>query len=342
MPSRLQWVAHPAGLAFLGVLFVTGLFFIIVRVWLYLPAEEGFARPVEVEIPDGASTSRIAALLEERGLIRNGLAFRVLSRVDRMDGRLKAGVYLLDPTMSPKEILRKLKSGDEATRTFTVPEGLSVEEIARLLAGRGLGAPDDLLRALDDASLADDLLPAEAASLTHPLEGYLFPETYRVPVRAKPRAVAKAMVNGLRHIWTPELAARAGQRGLTLHQVLTLASIVEKEAGRPEERPVIAGVYLNRLRIGMKLDADPTVRYALRKYGGPLLYKDLEVNSPYNTYKNPGLPPGPIASPGRDAILAVLNPADVPYFYFVARPDGTHAFSHTLAEHNRNVAQYIK
>lgn len=342
MSPRLQRATRVVGLALLALLVMAGTASVSVRRWLNAPAELGHARQVEVEIPAGASTARIAALLEERGIVRSGLAFRILSRIEHTDGRLKAGVYLLDPGLPPQDILNKLISGEEATRTFTVPEGLRVEEIAQLLAKRGLGDQDELLRAMDDATLAGDLLPAEAAGQPHPLEGYLLPETYRVPVRATPRDLVAAMVGGLRSLWTPELAARARQQGLNLHEVLTLASIVEEEVQRPEERPVIAGVYLRRLRIGMKLDADPTIRYALNKYGKPLLYKDLEVDSPYNTYRRPGLPPGPISAPGRDSILAVLNPADVPYLYFVARPDGTHAFSRTLSEHNRNVAQYIK
>lgn len=309
--------------------------------WAYAPVQPGSPRKLEVEIPAGSSTARIGGILQEQGVIRSALAFRLVSRLHGGDGRLKAGVYLLGPGMAPTEVLAKLVRGEEVMRTFTVPEGLTVEEIARLLASKGFGSREDLLAAFSDARLAADFLPQDRGALRYPLEGYLLPETYRVAARATPRDLAAAMVQGFRDLWTPELAARAKALGLSVHEVVTLASIVEEEARRGEERPLIAGVYWNRLRRGIPLQADPTVQYALGKSGQTVLYRDLEVDSPYNTYRHVGLPPGPIASPGRDAILAVLDPAAVPYLFFVARPDGSHAFAATLAEHNRNVARYI-
>lgn len=340
-PTALARMRGPLGgilavAAFLGV--GLSLWF---YAWAYAPAQPGSPRKVEVEIPEGSSTARIGGILEAQGVIRSALAFRLVSRLQGGDGRLKAGLYLLGPGMAPTEVLTKLVRGEEVMRTFTVPEGLTVEEIARLLAAKGFGKREDLLAAFSDARLAAEFLPDDRSALRYPLEGYLFPETYRVAARATPHDLAVTLVQGFRDLWTPELAARARAMGLSAHQVLTLASIVEEEARRAEERPLIAGVYWNRLRRGIPLQADPTVQYALGKSGELVLYEDLKVDSPFNTYRNAGLPPGPIASPGRDAILAALHPADVPYLFFVARPDGSHAFAATLAEHNRNVARFI-
>lgn len=312
-----------------------------VDVWAFWPALPGSPRRVEVTIPPGASTAGIAARLAEAGVIRSPAAFRYLVRLRGSDGRLQAGTYLLGPGMSPPAIAAKLERGEVITVAFTVPEGLSAEEIARRLAARGLASEEELLAAFRDRGPVADLVPPELP-VRYPLEGYLFPDTYRVAAGTPAAALAAAMVDRFRQVWTPALAARARELGLTPHQVVTLASIVEEEAQRPEERPVIAAVFHNRLRLGMPLQADPTVQYALRKYGQRVLLADLEADSPYNTYRHGGLPPGPIASPGAAAILAVLHPAEVPYLYFVARPDGSHAFSVTLAEHRRNVARYAR
>lgn len=309
--------------------------------WLHTPAEEGSETTVLVEIPAGAATSEIAALLEREGVVHSGIAFLILARMEGEEGRLKAGVYDLSPGLFPSEILARLVGGREATQLFTVPEGLNVEEIVRLLAEKGLGSEAEFLSAFEDPGLVDEFLPAEGReSLRHPLEGYLLPETYRVSLRITPADIAGVMVDGFRELWTPEWRRRAEEIGLSLHEVVTLASIVEAEARVAEERPIIAGVYHNRLRRDWLLQADPTVRYALRKRDGQVLYSDLEVDSPYNTYKNIGLPPGPIGAPGRDSIRAVLYPAEVDYYFFVARADGTHDFSRTLSEHNSKVARY--
>ncbi len=313
-----------------------------VYVWAFWPALPGSTRLVEVVVPQGATTAGIAALLEEEGVIRSPLAFRLLVRLRGSDGRLQAGTYRLGPGMAPSAIAAKLERGEVVTRAFTIPEGLSAEEIARLLASRGFGSEAELLRAFSDPEPVADLLPADRSALRYPLEGYLFPDTYRVAAGTPARALAAAMVDRFRQAWTPDLEARARELGLTVHEVVTLASIVEEEAQLAEERPLIAGVYLNRLRRGMPLQADPTVQYALRKFGQRVLLADLQVDSPYNTYRRTGLPPGPIASPGLDSLRAVLHPADVPYLFFVARPDGSHAFAVTLDEHNANVARYAR
>lgn len=342
-------MARGLGLALVVALFVF-LAFAMYLVSLYQPVEVGSQRRTVISIPSGASTSQIGAILQRTGLIKHQGVFRLLARVRNADGRLKAGEYELSPGLSVEEILRKLERGEVATRAFTIPEGLTVEEIAAILAARGFGDRDAILRTMDDPALTRELLAeaglaAAAAALTapgilHPLEGYLFPDTYRVAPDTPPRDLIAMMLKRFRKAYTPAMAERARAQGLSLHQVVTLASIVEEEAAAPRERPLIAGVYWNRLKDGMKLDADPTVRYALGKRTEPLLLADLDVSSPYNTYRRIGLPPGPIAAPGLASLLAALYPAEVPHLYFVARQDGTHAFSRTLAEHLKNVRRY--
>lgn len=301
------------------------------------PVEPGSGRVVVVEIPRGASSGLVGAILEREGLVRSGLVFRLYSRWKHLDVSLKPGEYQLSPELSLPEIAAKISRGEVTTYSFTVPEGLTVEQIADLLAGEKLVDRDKFLEAARKSRLAADFVPA-GAKVKEPMEGYLFPETYQVTKGASEEDIIALMFRGFTRVFTPELQARAKELGYSVHEIVTLASIIEEEARVPEERATISAVYHNRLRIGMKLDADPTVRYALPEPKERLLYKDLEINSPYNTYRYPGLPPGPISNPGEAAIRAALFPADVDYLYFVAKGDGSggHYFARTLAEHNRN------
>ena len=324
--------------------------------WLYRtylhalePPRPGSSQAVVVRVPRGASTAEIATLLHRQGLIRDPLAFRILARLEGRDGQLRAGVYRLSPGMPARAILDKLARGEILTARFTIPEGWTVDQVVDHLVAEGLVEEAALRRALEQAAAAWPYLPRDEdarAALREPLEGYLFPDTYRVPVdehgRADPALLVRVMLDRFRQVVGPEEEAQARRLGLSVHQVVTLASIVEREARVAEERPIIAAVYLNRLKRGMSLDADPTVLYALGRVSGRLTYADLRVDSPYNTYRYAGLPPGPIGAPGQAAIAAVLHPADVDYLYFVLRPDGSgrHQFARTLAEHNRNVRAY--
>ncbi|MFO7274303.1 MAG: endolytic transglycosylase MltG [Bacillota bacterium] len=308
-----------------------------------LPVSPGAADPVVVAIPQGASTAEIAEILHDHGLIRHPLAFRIRARQQGLDGRLQAGVYRLHAGMSTPEILEKLARGDILTARFTIPEGFTVAQIVDRLADMGLVDREELRAALAEAAKEWPYLPRDV-SLREPLEGYLFPDTYRVPVGADgrvvdPRIIVRAMLDRFEDVFDRRRQERARQLGLSVHEVVTLASIIEREAKVPEERPLIAAVYHNRLRRGMKLDADPTTLYAVGRTSGPLTRRDLRVDSPYNTYRYPGLPPGPIGAPGVGAIDAALYPADADYLYFVLRPDGSgrHQFARTLEEHNRNV-----
>jgi UPF0755 protein len=248
------------------------------------------------------------------------------------DRALMPGTYVLRSGQSYGAILRDLTEGRGLVHTVTVPEGFALSTILPLLS-RTLELSRDSL----DAVVRDSALRAELGVPTRTLEGYLFPDTYSFPAGTSARDVVRAMVRRFEQAWLPEWDARLAELGTTRHEIVTLASIVEKEARLAEERPVIAAVYRNRLRIGMALQADPTVQYALGRHTARVLYKDLEIDSPYNTYKYPGLPPGPIASPGAASLEATLYPADVRYLYFVAHPDGHHEFRETFGQHEQAV-----
>lgn len=303
------------------------------------PVNPGAAEPVAVRIPTGVSTREIAELLFAEGLIKDPVVFRYYARYRQLDAGLKPGQYHLSGGLTMDQILDKLNRGDVITYRFTVREGLTVKELAALLGDLGLADRDRFLELATASALAQAYLP-EGVELAHPLEGYLFPATYTYTETLTEQEIIDLMFGRFQQVWTPELIARADELGLSIHQVVTLASIIEKEAQAAAERATIAGVYHNRLAIGMKLDADPTVRYALDKPPGEIVYyRDLEVESPYNTYRTNGLPPGPIAAPGEASIRAALWPEAHDLWYFVAKEDGSgeHYFAETLEEQTRNI-----
>lgn len=312
----------------------------VVLAWKHETTAEqlpGGAAPLRLVVPPGSNADAIGREIASLGLVRHPMVFRLLVRVRGLDGQLKAGEYALEGPLTLEEIVELLARGDVVRREVTIPEGRTLEEIAVLAGAQGL-AVEAFVTAARNAALVRDLDP-EATDL----EGYLFPDTYEIPLAADPeRRLVERMVIRFRDVIEPE-AARIEQTGLALREIVTLASLIELETARAEERPRIAAVFLNRLRRGMLLQTDPTVIYALKRAGrwdGNIRRQDLHVDSPYNTYRRPGLPPGPIGSPGREAILAVLEPADSRALYFVSRNDGTHHFSETLAEHNRAVNRY--
>ena len=291
-----------------------------------------------VEIPPGLGTRAIGARLVAAGVVRDELTYRAALWLSGDARRLQAGEYRFDRPMTPAEVIDKLARGEVERVRVTFPEGLTIAEMAVVFESSGLGAADDFVTAAKEV-----LLIATDDPAARNLEGYLFPDTYAVPPRAAAADLVRLMFDRFRSVATDALLGEARGRRWTLRQMITLASLVEKEAGRTEERPIIAAVYGNRLRIGMALQCDPTVIYALQlagKYTGNLRRDDLLYDSPYNTYRYPGLPPGPIAAPGRTSIEAVARPADADYLYFVSRNDGSHEFARTLAEHNRNVQKY--
>ncbi len=293
--------------------------------------------PERVTVPPQASFRAVTDTLAARGLIRSKLVFRLVARVKGLDRSVQAGVYDLPRGAPMTDLLARLAKGRTATARLTAPEGLTIPEIAAQVA-RQLAVPAEsvVVAARDPVELAALELPGTS------LEGFLFPETYTLPLGASARDAVRAMARSFKAAWRPEWNARLDSLRLSQLQLVALASIVEGEARADEEREVIAGVYHNRLRIGMALQADPTVQYAIMLATGnrkPRLYtKDYRFPSPYNTYLHPGLPPGPVNSPGRRSIEASLYPAKVPYLYFVAMPDGRHRFAATYDEHRRNIA----
>jgi UPF0755 protein len=306
--------------------------------WLYYHAPAGRVEEAQViDIPLGTSRRQIAIRLEQAGVIRHGWMFLLYVTWLRPGPHLQAGEYTLRTTMSPAQIADILRRGKGARHVLTIPEGLTVRDIAILVAAKGLGERQAIV------NLAHDKAFITSLGLTVPsLEGYLFPETYHVPPGISARDLLTLMVRTLQANYTEDIMARGRDLGLSQHEVLTLASLIEKEAKHDEERPLIAAVYHNRLQQGMRLQCDPTVIYALGEYFDGNLHKaDLSLDSPYNTYRYAGLPPGPIASPGRRALAAAVAPAPVDYLYFVARQqDGRHQFSRTLPEHDAAVQKY--
>lgn len=292
------------------------------------------AEAVVFNVPEGWTLRDVALELERSKIIRSGRTFRVLARF-RSDGRhIKAGEYELGAHMRPGDILDKLTRGAVLTHSVTIPEGYTAEQIGDLLEKNGMAPKEAFMVFFDDASLM------EKHNLPGPtLEGYLFPDTYHFARGVSVRKIVETLILRFRDVFEP-LKARAEERRMSLHEVVTLASIVEKETGRLDERPIIASVFLNRLERGMRLQTDPTVIYGIQGFNGNLTRKDLQTKTPYNTYRIKGLPPGPIANPGEASLRAVLYPSDTDYLFFVSKNDGSHQFSKTLSEHNRAVRKY--
>ena len=291
-----------------------------------------------VMIAPGTGTPAIRRLLVEAGVIRDEMAFRLALWWTGRALDLQAGEYRFDRPLAAVDVVERIASGDVVTRPITFPEGLTIGEMAELFESRGFGAASDF-----EAAAANPSLVRAVDDEAEDLEGYLFPETYSLPRDTSASRLVALMVDRFLATFVEQWRRAAAEQGLTVRQVVTLASLVEEETGAPHERPIVAAVYRNRFRIGMRLQADPTVVYAMRQagtYAGNIRRADLAMDSPYNTYRYAGLPPGPIAAPGAAALAAVLMPADVDYLYFVSRNDGTHAFARTLAEHNRNVREF--
>jgi UPF0755 protein len=329
----LRLVAWLCGLAFLGAAGF-GLW-----LWSYavspMPMREG--GNLQVLIPPQTSLAGIEKILAENGVIPPGRGFYYLARVSRLSQRLQAGEYLFTPGQTPYQILRALAAGSTVRWSVTIPEGASIYQLADILAAGGWGERELFLNLARDPEILARY-GVQAASL----EGYLFPDTYQLVRGQNPREIIGLMVERGNQVRQELGDLSDNPLGLSSHEVLTLASIVEKETAAPEERPLIAQVFLNRLRQRMRLQTDPTVIYGLADFNGNLTRKDLKTPTPYNTYLINGLPPGPIANPGRAAITAVLHPASESYLYFVSKNDGTHYFSRDLAEHNRAVFKYQK
>lgn len=288
--------------------------------------------PVRVHVRPGASFAEVTDSLESRGLVRYPFFFRVYARLRGADVQVKPGTYAFRPGEGWTRILDDLRIGRILTVRLVIPEGWDLRRMAPRFAEISGIPPDSVLALISDPTLAERLgVPGPT------LEGYLYPATYTLPADAPLDTLLNRLVSQYRAVWTAERRARADSLEMSEREVITLASIIEKEARLREEMPLISAVYHNRLRIGYPLQADPTVQYALGQHQTRLLYAHIDsvADNPYNTYRHPGLPPGPIGSPSVHAIDAALYPADANYLYFVARPDGSHVFTRSLAEHNR-------
>jgi UPF0755 protein len=291
-----------------------------------------------VEIPAGAGSRAIGDRLASAGIVRDPWTFRIALYFSRQGRHLKAGEYRFDQAMTPADVIDKIARGDVFVIPLTFPEGLTIAEMAKIFEEHGLGTASSFVAAARDVSSIRDVDPA-----AKDLEGYLFPETYALSRQTDAARLVHQMVASFEHALSPEIREAAAAQHLSIRQLVTLASIVEKETARADERPIVAAVYSNRLKIGMPLQCDPTVIYALslaHRYDGNIHKVDLSFDSPYNTYRYPGLPPGPIASPGRASLEAAAHPASADFLYFVSRNDGSHEFARTLDEHNRNVQKF--
>ncbi len=296
-------------------------------------------KPQLVQIKSGWGSGRISQFLAQKGLIPSARLFTLLARLK--GGGMKAGEYRLKSNLSPWQIFDVLQQGKVHLHKITIPEGYSLRQIAGLLEGHKLASAQEFIEAASNPALAESLLGTEAVGL----EGYLFPDTYHFARGSSAEAIIRAMLGRFKQVFNESYRQQAAKLGFGRHQIVALASLIEKETANETERPLIASVYHNRLKQGTRLQCDPTVIYALEQSGsfdGNIRRQDLQLDSPYNTYRYKGLPPGPIASPGKASLLAALYPADTDYIYFVSRNDGTHKFSNSLKEHNQAVYKYQK
>lgn len=300
------------------------------------------ARDVIIEVPHRATAAQVGKILKQNGLVRSPLVFRLYARWKGLDGQIKAGEYRLSNSLSTPELLCELVEGQPVMQTFTIPEGFTTAQVADLLASKGLIDREDFFSAVASEDFPY-FFTRDLPGGNRRLEGYLFPDTYRITKGSSESSIINMMLKRFeKEIKDLNYKDRAGKLGLTLHQAVTIASMIEREAKIDQEKPLIAGVIYNRMKRGMPLQIDATVQYALGEVKPKIYYKDLEIDSPYNTYKINGLPPGPIAMPGRSSLLAAVNPAQTEYLYYVAKPDGSHAFATTLAEHRANKERYLQ
>jgi peptidoglycan lytic transglycosylase G len=298
------------------------------------PAGTGAVEQV-VMVRLGQGVKALSVMLYNKGIILHPIKFKLFARIRGYDKHVKAGEYKFSDAMTPEKILQIMVEGKVLLHRLTIPEGYNLRQIARAVEVAGLGTEDDFFKTATDPEFVQSQgIDAQT------FEGYLFPDTYYFPINATPKDIIRTMIKRFREIFTSKWKERANVLGMTIHQVITLASIIEKEAGAAEERPVISSVFHNRLKRKMRLESDPTVIYGIEDYHGNITRKDLESPTPYNTYTMRGLPPGPISNTGVKAIEAALYPEDTQFLYFVSKKDGTHYFSTNFKEHERAVRRY--
>jgi UPF0755 protein len=329
---RRYWKRSVILVAVLAVLFAVG------RFAYFLTTPTGAGGNVKlVDFSRGSSLRKLADELETGGVIGNSGLFVLYARLKGVAGKVQAGAYQFNDSMKPADILRMLVAGEVYEKRFAVPEGYSIYQLAEMLDERGIFRKEAFLAECRNKTVLNDM-----GIRGKSVEGYLYPSTYNLVRIENPAALVKTMTGQFSKIYEERFASLEKGSGLTRHQIITLASMVEKEAVLPSEKPLIASVFHNRLKKGIPLQSDPTAVYGVRAFGGKVSKTDVHRNSPYNTYIIRGLPPGPIGNPGSGAIEAVLKPAASGFYYFVARNDGSHQFSVTLDEHNRAVNRYLK
>lgn len=326
-------VKFMASLIALAVIITTVIVLLTVR-QMALPPSAGGESVITVN--PGQNLKQISKELEKQGVIRNSTYFRLLARYKGVGKNIRAGEYLIPKNLTPDQVLERLVSGKVIYRRFTVPEGKTLVEIAQIVYKTGICDANVFVSAASDITGMEKYLPPGAKDL----EGTLFPETYTYTRQTTPKQLVSMMTGHFRRVFDKLWESKNPEYALKPFETVIMASIVEKETGRADERPIIAGVFFNRLRINMRLMSDPTVIYGIPNFNGNITRKNLETPSPYNTYLIGGLPAGPICSPGAESIKAALHPAQTQALYFVARGDGSHQFSNTLEEHNLAVNRY--
>ncbi len=321
-------------LIFLFIFLSSLLSFAFLLVFLFVPPRQSPGK-VEIKVERGEPFSSVLRELREKKVISNERIFALWARLLGADKKIHWGFYVLEPPLAPREILNRMLLGKGVFRRVTVPEGLTVNEIADLLEKTGIADKERFLMETRNPELLSFLRLEDEG-----LEGYLFPDTYYFTPFTTEKDIIIAMVEQFRKVFSAQTVEQGKANGLSLHQVVTLASLIEKETGFNAERPLISGVFHNRLKLGIPLQSDPTVIYGLKNFSGTLTHKDLQNQSPYNTYRIRGLPPAPICNPGLSSLMAALRPAQVSYLYFVSKNDGSHLFSVSLQEHNHAVRVY--
>jgi UPF0755 protein len=316
----------------------------IVVTMVYIDLKRYANQPVSTEksqekthiiVEQGLDLVKIANLLEEKGLVVSSLKFRLIARIYGLDKRIQAGEYLLSPDMTPTQIIDIITKGRVYLHRIVIPEGFNLKQIADVVEEAGFAEADSFLQATRDPNLL-----ARFNIKADSLEGYLFPDTYLFAKGTTTEKILATMIGHFRQQFKPQWEERAKELGFTVHEIVTLASIIEKETGNPAERKTISSVFHNRLKKKMRLETDPTVIYGIKDYDGNITRKHLKTWTPYNTYMIRGLPPGPIASPGAASLEAALYPEKTDYLFFVSKKDTTHHFSKTVKEHNRAVRKY--
>jgi UPF0755 protein len=323
------------GISFFIVLSLAAVLFIELKTFASTPADQSATAPVIITVRPGQTLNSTAEMLYREKVVKNPTKFALIARFKGYDKQLQAGEYLLSAAMTPLQLLDIMVRGAVNLYKLTIPEGYNLFQIAELVDAAHLGTNADFIQAATDAArVRDNGLAGET------FEGYLFPDTYFFPKDVSTERIIEAMVKRFWSVFTSEWRSRAQDLGMTVHQIVTLASIIEKETGASFERPIISSVFHNRLKKKMRLESDPTVIYGIKNFDGNLTREHLTTPTPYNTYKIRGLPIGPIANPGRASLEAALYPDKTQYIYFVSRKDSTHQFSTNLKQHNRAVRKY--